>query len=523
MPTALRLLLLAAVFAVLLYAQLRLTPYAADDAYIHLRIVENFLNTGRPYFNPPEAVLATSSSPWTLLLALLFSLTGVSLKFVALICTLCTFCATLLWVRLIRRVLPSLSLISEGTAFLVILAALAPSSFQLMEAPLALLLLALGLLLYESKRTAAFLFLALAACTRLEFTLFFLLFLVVALYQRRLRLLPSLLFSAAGALPCLAFLWHYFGTLLPNTISAKSAVYQLKTGDFIQILGRAYINEFSPETTRLLLPALALLIMFFCGSVVLQVRELNFKNIFESYGTLFLTALAGLGIFMTYLVKHVFLFPWYLPLFVVPLLSLLLAAFAKQRSWPLGGLLLAASAVLVFNLARDCSSAFHNAENFSGFAAGARVRKYLELGRSLRELFPGSRIMAAEIGALGFGFKGPILDGCGLVSPGALVFHPLKIGPERSSGLLGAIPGRYAEQLRPELVVGLAMFMESFERSAVVGEYLLFKQERFLGDDLERARNISIWGSYALSVYVRKDLCTQSGGRGCSALAEITS
>ena len=42
---------------------------AYDDAYIHLRIVRNFLQHGYAWFNPGERVMATSSPLWTALLA----------------------------------------------------------------------------------------------------------------------------------------------------------------------------------------------------------------------------------------------------------------------------------------------------------------------------------------------------------------------------------------------------------------------------------------------------------------------
>src|SRR5712692_2540162 len=47
-----------------------------DDAFIHLRIAHNFLQTGHPYFNPGEHVMVTSSPVWTLLLAMIELLFG---------------------------------------------------------------------------------------------------------------------------------------------------------------------------------------------------------------------------------------------------------------------------------------------------------------------------------------------------------------------------------------------------------------------------------------------------------------
>ena len=422
MVRILRLLVLAVFLTALLYAQLHLTPYVADDAFIHFRIVENFLNTGYPYFNHGEPVLATSSLPWTLLLTVLFYFLGSSLKIVAASCALCTFISALLWSKLIRRTVPQLSLISEGISFLAFLAALAPASFQLMESSLALLFLALALLLYDAQKPLAFLFFTLAAFTRLELTVFLLLFGALALrryyYQQQFRkILAALGYLLAVALPLLFFLWHYFRAFLPHTITAKEVVYHVSPGDFIQILGRAYLNEFSPELTQPLLILFAVSLLFFVGAILLEQKHFSFRQWLQQYGTLVPSAAAGALILATYFFKAVFLFPWYLPLFFVPLLALALATFARQPHLLQGGLVFALSALLVYNLARDCYSAVEQPEQFSAFLAGARVRKYLELGTKLQQLFPQARVMAAEIGGLGYNFHGKILDGCGLVSP----------------------------------------------------------------------------------------------------------
>ena len=63
-------LFLVAVFTILLLIHLRLYPYAFDDSYIHIRIVEHLSDFGEPYFNLGEPVKASSSSGWIIFLFL---------------------------------------------------------------------------------------------------------------------------------------------------------------------------------------------------------------------------------------------------------------------------------------------------------------------------------------------------------------------------------------------------------------------------------------------------------------------
>ena len=64
---------------------LELLPYAFDDAYIHFRIAANLLRHGEPYYNLGQAVLATSSPLWTVLLAPLSAIPSGPLLLVAVV------------------------------------------------------------------------------------------------------------------------------------------------------------------------------------------------------------------------------------------------------------------------------------------------------------------------------------------------------------------------------------------------------------------------------------------------------
>jgi len=136
-----------------IWLHLGLHDYAFDDAYIHFRVAEQLLEQGAPYYNSGEAVMASSSPVWTLLLSALFLVTGSSAGFVAILNGVIAALGALTFVALARELtagelgkplcwafaLPYLSLIHF-------------SSTGLMETALALLVLGLGALLYARRR-----------------------------------------------------------------------------------------------------------------------------------------------------------------------------------------------------------------------------------------------------------------------------------------------------------------------------------------------------------------------------------
>jgi len=69
------------------------------------------------------------------------------------------------------------------------------------------------------------------------------------------------------------------------------------------------------------------------------------------------------------------------------------------------------------------------------------------------------RVAAPEIGALGFYFKGKILDACGLVSPEAIPFLPVPASQSLSSDV-GTISLDLVKAERPEWVATLPFFAE---------------------------------------------------------------
>jgi hypothetical protein len=124
------------------------------------------------------------------------------------------------------------------------------------------------------------------------------------------------------------------------------------------------------------------------------------------------------------------IFPWYVPLYSVPL-WLILGKLILDSQTPLIRtslviLIMPLLASQLFNLAQITLGASINPAYYPDFLAGARVRQYIRVGKSLFDQYPQAKLMTSEIGGLGYGFKGYIMDGAGLVTPLALAYHPLK-------------------------------------------------------------------------------------------------
>lgn len=237
--------------------------------------------------------------------------------------------------------------------------------------------------------------------------------------------------------------------------------------------------------------------------------------------------MAGVGIMGTYLITRALVFEWYRPIYLVlitwPVLVLLMspvigrtrrATFAARVLYVI--LLTAVIAPAEISFGRLVQGAVVNVAYAPSFGQGARVHSYIALGRRLSAQLPGYRLLTSEIGGFGFGFAGPIDDGFGLVSPGALKYQPLKVPDERSSGDLGAIPPGYVAEIDPPIIASYDIFIEAFLRSAVSERYVRLELPAFTPDDIARARDagqpLELWGIRSLNLFVRRDVYNDRTG-----------
>ncbi len=221
--------------------------------------------------------------------------------------------------------------------------------------------------------------------------------------------------------------------------------------------------------------------------------------------TLALAALALTLLF--YLATNPLMFPWYYP----PLFALFSAAvwLGIARSGELVPRLkaVALTAVLLlgalWGLRGPVARAAERRQLLDVGVARDPVRlrigAYRAAAEWLNEVVPdGQAIAAPEVGSLGYYYKGPVIDACGLVSPEALAWLPAPAS-ERASPRDGVIPTGLVRSLAPPIVVSMATFarLSIYRDPWFEANYSLVR--RF-------ALPAPLWGSEAVDVFVRDDL-----------------
>jgi hypothetical protein len=530
-----------AVALLMLAAQLRLHPYAFDDAYIHFRIAENFAAHGEPYFNPGEAVKASSSSGWTLLLAGLVKLgagLGASVdlpRWVAVLNWAMTLGSALVYAALLDPLTPASPPPALRAAVGVLYVALVrPPAVGLMETPTALLVAGLGLHLLWRGRSAGFALLGAAPFFRPELGGVLGLAWLYAWLERHSAERHSaerhaaghpfdprrvIVASCLGALPFVAYDLRYFGTLVPHAIRAKSLLYDLTLEHVARTLARSLIPEIALPGLHYR-PSDVVRFGSSLGLVALAGGLLVYRAIRQEPPAparrralllMWSALLAG-----AYLATHAFIFPWYVPLVSVPLMLAVAAALAAPGA--VAGRIALAVLAAPLLITQLCGlgqlgwAALADPAYYQDFEPGARVRHYLQVGAELYARYPDATLMTSEIGALGYTFRGYIQDGAGLVSPDALAYHPMRVPEERSHGAVGALPVPFVMAHRPELIVSYDTFIEALLKNpAAQTGYRRETRPLFLEDDLQRTEQRTLWGSHHLNIFYRHDVAQRRG------------
>jgi hypothetical protein len=177
-----------------------------------------------------------------------------------------------------------------------------------------------------------------------------------------------------------------------------------------------------------------------------------------------------------YIAKRTFIFTWYLPLALAPIvLGLTLGVIISRRGWE-KILIAAAILFLVREPVTFASRELWSAANKTPWSDypdiyNIRVAEYRVVGAAVYQVCPSARLMTSEIGGLGDGFKGEILDGFGLATPAAIKYHPMRVPEERSSGLSGSIPFNFVQEAHPDLIVSYKFFAEDVLRKINTAAY----------------------------------------------------
>ena len=515
------------ILIILLFIHLQLFEYGFDDAFIHFRLVENWIDTTTPYFNINDPVKSSSSSAWIIFLFTVYSTASrIGLnprlpQMAAVINSSMVLVGSLIYYKIILRVGKIRARKSVYFAFsITYFSLLFQSSIGLMETATALVIVGIAFLFFIDRKNISFTLFVISIFFRLELVVVFLLVLAFSVIARWFQIKKIFVYSLFGVIPFALFDFIYYGTLVPNTITAKSQVYELsiveQIGTIISSIGNSI--KLFPFFNNLSLVYLFLLI--FIPVVILAVYTYRTirrrENLIGIFGIIFL--LWGVLILCFYMVSGVVVFAWYRPLFSVPLFLViwLIISNIQDKRYAFWNFM-AFTPILILQsmfLIQYLPAAVLNPAYAPGFAEGARTRQYIQFGQQLYHEYPQANLMSSEIGGLGYGFKGNIMDAGGLVTPEALDFHPLKVPEERSSGGLGGIPQGLVTKLSPEIIVSYDIFIEALAGSELIKDYKISQYPVFLEEDRKYSKvdtpwgtiQKELWGVENLYVFVRNDI-----------------
>ena len=461
----------------------RLPGVAADDSFIHRRIALNYQTLGKPYFNPGERVMVTSSPLWTLLLSLAGATLPVDNPVPCLELAFILAGAGAAYLLLVDRsadhatrfALPALAFVSVCVADF-------PSAMAQMETPCAVALILAGCYGLWQQKTWGLALLVMACFTRYECVVLFTLAgaWVTVKHQWTMR---SLLIATSTALADIAWLLWEYGTIIPNTVVAKSHLYAMT----YRQVARGFVSV--PEA--LLCAELGVLWWFY-----------GRKRQQSAAATLLLGF--GIALGLAYLIRKTYIFAWYPPLVVAPVTIAVLLGTNERRGKAIATRgfftlsLLLPSAITGRGMVLAAVRA--RQDSIPGYAVVARVHEYGRIGTALYRECPTGILMTSEIGALGWGFRGEIEDGAGLASPAAIQYHPMRVPEERRSGTLGEIPAGFVRARHPDLIVSYDELAESALPAARSLGYIDYAYPLFVRGD--RTSATVLWDARQMHVLV---------------------
>lgn len=462
-------------FLVVLLMQFKLQDYAFDDAYIHFRIARNFIEHGVPYYNPGERVMASTSTGWILIVTALFLIDQTPFVIV-LFNAVCTVAGA--WIF-------SLALSESKYRYLyglLYISLVIPSSIGLMETPFTMLIFGLAYWFYKNANPISLILFGVIPFLRPEFIIISGTFILWAIKSNRFNLKQSLVLPIIGALPFLVFDLVFYHTVIPNSILAKLSGYNLSFADTI----RWIISYFVPGVNFTNIYFWILLAPF----VAIETYKARINITREECLMIF----SGILLVIAYIAGRILLFPWYGPLFTIPVIIPAAKALISNKRLISSIALMVMITPLVFSLGKTIFSAMDRPQLYPYYYTDARTPLYIDLGKELYEKYPKAGILTSEIGGLGWGYRGYIFDGFGLVSPEAIKYQT------EADSIGGSIPLELIKENNPEIIVSHEKYIRSFFADDVSKLYINQPEQILLSED--EGNNIGI----EINVFIRRDI-----------------
>jgi hypothetical protein len=398
------------------------TGETLEDSLITLRYADNIAAGNGFVYNPGEHVLGTTTPLWTLTLAGVRALGIVDVPSAAkLIGIACDVVTLLLLLSLLRTA-------GEYAALLFgLLFATSPWIIRIavsgMETPLLLLAMTITLTGLHRRNVAFGVGLALTMLTRIDGAIYAGVMLVwAALHDLRWTMRQTGI-AAVLCLPWIVFALATFGSVIPQTFTAKRAVYHLGSA----VSAPPFLNAFTPMGEHAAVHIAAKGI--WCVSVLAGLATLLSRR-----GVYLPLALFFIAYTASAMTSGMLIFSWYLvPAVFVACIGIAVAGgfaadkFATRRSLAVTTAGIAAAALLVAFNTGTLASRIQRSRDGQALENGLRA----PIGRWLKEhTAEGSRILLEPIGYIGYyaGTGRIILDEIGLVTPQMVALRQQRAG-----------------------------------------------------------------------------------------------
>lgn len=293
--------------------------------------------------------------------------------------------------------------------------------------------------------------------------------LVIALLDRSrgrslLRRLPYRTWIAAALvlLPWIVFAWGYFGTPIPNSVTAKRYAYLIEDGAALAQLLRTYANVFFTFDSFGSIGVMAAgIIGLMCSAFAFpySARRLGRSLPLLAYPWIYFIVFAAL---------NPLIFRWYMaPPLPALMIGIVVGAWAMmqplQRRTPQIAVVGAVGALCLFTSVNGWTlQPDHGADRPAPrMAWHALELLYQQMGIYLHDelgVTPQTRVASGDIGAIGYFSRATIVDTVGLVTPELTRYYPVDpslIAPDQNY----AIPPALIADTQPDFLVTMEGFI----------------------------------------------------------------